>query len=151
MTRIVAYYDRLVEWLSGIWPESLALLLTRLALAGVFWRSGETKVVEGTWFQLSDSAQYLFENDYAAVPLPASIAGPMAVYAEHIFPILLLAGLATRFSALALLGMTFVIQIFVFPEAWWPMHSLWAAMAAVLISRGGGLISLDRLLARLRK
>lgn len=75
---------------------------------------------------------------------------PLTTYAEHFFPILLLLGLATRFSAGALLVMTMVIQIFVFPDAWWPVHSLWVAMAAILIVRGGGLFSLDALLARLR-
>ena len=49
-----------------------------------------------------------------------------------------------------LLVMTMVIQIFVFPDAWWPVHSLWVAMAAILIVRGGGLFSLDALIARVR-
>ena len=60
-------------------------------------------------------------------------------------------GLGTRLAALALLGMTMVIQIFVYPEAWWSVHLLWVAMAAILISRGAGMFSLDALLgARLR-
>jgi len=83
---------------------------TRVALAGVFWRSGRTKVEEGSWFDLTDTTYFLFENEYSGVPLPADIAAPMATYAETFFPILLVLGLATRFSALALLGMTLVIQ-----------------------------------------
>jgi putative oxidoreductase len=74
----------------------------------------------------------------------------MATVSEHLFPVLLVVGLLTRLSALALLGMTMVIQIFVYPEAWWQAHSLWAAMALVLIVRGAGAISLDAPLGRKR-
>ena len=49
---------------------------------------------------------------------------------------------------LGLLGMTAVIQVFVYPDAWWPEHSLWAAMALVLIVRGSGLFGLDSVLAQ---
>lgn len=61
---------------------------------------------------------------------------------------LLVIGLGVRLSALGLLGMTMVIQLFVYPEAWWPVHSLWAALALVLIARGGGALSLDALFSR---
>lgn len=148
MTRIAALFDRAVATVSGPLGEGVALLLTRLALAGVFWRSGRSKIAEGTWLQLSDTARYLFENEYAGVPLPPELAAPMATYAEHLFPVLLVLGLATRFSALALLGMTMVIQVFVYPEAWWSVHLLWVAMAAILIVRGGGMLSVDRLIRR---
>ena len=77
------------------------------------------------------------------MPLPPELAAPLATFAEHLFPILLVLGLATRLSALALLGMTMVIQIFVFPEAWWSVHSLWVALCLVLVARGGGLFALD--------
>ena len=71
----------------------------------------------------------------------------VTTYTEHLLPVLLLLGLATRLGALGVLGMTLVIQTFVFPEAavWWQTHILWVAMALVLIVRGGGLFSLDRL------
>ncbi len=85
------------------------------------------------------------------MPLDPVIAVPLTTFAEHLFPVLLLFGLATRLSAGALLVMTLVIQIFVFPDAWWPVHSLWAAMAAILIVRGGGLFSLDALVDRMRR
>jgi putative oxidoreductase len=48
-------------------------------------------------------------------------------------------------SALALLGMTAVIQIFVYPDAW-PTHLAWATLMLYLIGRGGGAWSLDRAL-----
>ncbi|WP_439568345.1 DoxX family protein [Sphingopyxis sp.] len=151
MKRIISFYDRAVALAAGRIPEAMALLLLRLALAGVFWRSGQTKVVEGGLLQI-DPAQYdLFASEFSGLPLDPVIAVPLTTYAEHLFPILLLLGLATRLSAAALLVMTLVIQIFVFPDAWWPVHSLWAAMAAILIVRGGGLFSLDTIIARLRR
>ena len=127
------------------------MLLVRIALGGIFWRSGQTKVVEGTWFQLTDTTYELFRTEYAGVPLPPELAAVMANTAEHILPMLLLAGLFTRFSALGLLGMTLVIQLFVYPEAWWPEHSLWVGLALILILRGGGLLSLDALLVARRR
>lgn len=147
MIRVPPFWSAATDLLAGKVPEGLALFLTRLALAGVFWRSGRTKVVPDSWLEISDTTRFLFETEYSAVPLPASLAAPMATYAEHLFPILLVLGFATRLSALALLGMTLVIQIFVFPEAWWSVHLLWVAMAAILISRGAGMISIDHLLA----
>ena len=130
--------------------ESLMLLLTRLGLAGVFWRSARTKVEDGSWMTISDTTYYLFANDYSGVPLPSHFAAVMATVSEHAFPILLVLGLFTRLSALALLGMTMVIQIFVYPAEWWTQHSLWAALALILIVRGGGMISLDAGLLKAR-
>lgn len=130
------------------WSEALTLLLVRVALAGIFWRSGRTKVEEGSWLSVSDTTLFLFDEEYKGVPLPTDLAAYMATYAEHLFPILLVLGLATRLSALALIGMTLVIQIFVYPEAWWAVHSLWVALGAILVVRGGGLLSADHLLTR---
>lgn len=143
MSSVISSYNRLTDTLSSRWFEGLALLFIRVALAGVFWRSYETKVEEGTWFQISEITHFLFESEYAGVPLPSNIAAPMATYAEFLFPILLVLGLATRFASASLLIMTLVIQFFVFPEAWWSVHLLWVAMSLVLISRGAGLFSLD--------
>lgn len=150
MQRIFTSYDRMVGLFSGRIPDGIVLLVVRLALAGVFWRSGRSKVVEGSWLTISDSTRYLFENDYAGVPLSPELAALLATGAEHLLPILLVAGVLTRFSAVALLGMTLVIQLFVFPEAWWTTHILWAAMAGVLIVRGSGMFGADPWLAKLR-
>ena len=141
-------YDRLTTALSGRIPESLALLVLRVALAGIFWRSGRSKVEPGSWFRISDSTHYLFANDYAGVPLPPDIAATMATAAEHVLPVLLVLGVATRLSALGLLGMTMVIQLFVFPEAWWSVHIVWVAMCLVILSRGSGLLAIDPLVRR---
>lgn len=149
MHRLTSTYDRVAAFLSGRIPEGIALLLARVALAGIFWRSGRSKVVEGTWLEISDSTRYLFAEEYKGVPLPPDLAAPLATGAEHLFPILLVLGLATRMSALALLGMTMVIQIFVFPEAWWSVHSIWCALCLVLIARGGGFLSADAAAGRI--
>ena len=121
-----------------------------MALAGIFWRSYQTKVEEGTWLTISDVQYFIFENEFAGLPLDPQIAVPMATYAEFLFPILLVIGLASRFSALALMGMGLVIQLFVFPTAdhffGWAITVI--ALAAFVISRGPGLFSLDAILAR---
>jgi putative oxidoreductase len=141
-------YASAVALLSGTIPEAFMLLCVRIALAGVFWRSGRTKIEEGNWFQISENTLYQFNDEpFNHVPvLPPDIAAHATTFAEHFFPVLLVLGLFTRLSALALFGMTMVIQIFVFPDAWWPVHSLWVALALVLIMRGGGKISLDNVL-----
>ena len=149
MTHIVQTYDRITALLSGRIVESAALLLTRLALAGIFWRSARTKVVEGTALQIDETQYFLFEE--FGLPLPTDIAVPLTTYAEHFLPVLVALGLATRFGAAGLLVMTLVIQLFVFPEAWWGTHSLWAALALILVSRGAGLFSLDALVTRMRR
>ena len=148
MKSLTAPYGRFVAWLSDSWFEQLTMLFVRIALGGIFWRSGRTKVDEGSWLSVSDTAKFLFEEEYKNVPLPAEFAAYMATYAEHLFPALLFIGLFTRLSALALLGMTMVIQIFVYPEAWWSVHIIWVALALVLIVRGPGAISVDALLAK---
>ncbi len=150
VTAILSSYDRAVGFVGGTAMQSLALLFTRVVLAGIFWRSARTKVEEGSWFSISDTTYFLFAEEYAGVPLPSDFAAVMATVSEHLFPILLVLGLFTRFSALALLGMTMVIQIFVYPEAWWSVHAVWAALALMLILRGGGQLSLDAALLKAR-
>ena len=131
--------DRLTTWLS----HGLLALAARVAVAAIFFLSGRTKV-EGL-LTVSDSAYTLFREDYKVPLLPPELAAHLATYAEHLFPILLVLGLFTRLSALALLGMTAVIQVFVYPDAW-PTHLSWAALMIYLIGRGAGPVSLDRAL-----
>ncbi|MDF1621253.1 DoxX family protein [Pseudothioclava nitratireducens] len=126
-----AVFDRL--------PEDIALTAARLFPAAVFWFSGRTKV-DG--LSIKPSTWALFEDLYALPVIPPNVAAVMATVAEHVFPVLLVLGLATRLSALALLGMTAVIQTFVFPEAW-VTHGLWAACFLTVILRGPGRLSLD--------
>ena len=107
----------------------LTLLFVRVSLAGILWRSGRTKVEEGSWLANSDTAKFLFQEEYSNVPLPPLFATYIATYAEHLFRFLLVIGLFTRLSALALLGMTMVIQIFVYPVAWWSVHMIWVELS----------------------
>jgi putative oxidoreductase len=148
MNALLVPYNRIIAALSTTFAEAVILLFVRVSLAGIFWRSGRTKVEEGSWLTVSDTAKFLFEEEYSGVPLPAEFATYMATYSEHVFPVLLVLGLFTRLSALALLGMTMVIQIFVYPEAWWSVHMIWVALALALIVRGAGKLSLDALLTR---
>jgi putative oxidoreductase len=96
-------------------------------------------------FTVPQTTVDLFELEYALPLLPPKLAAYMAAGAEHLFPVLLVLGLFTRLSAAALLGMTLVIQIFVYPDAW-PTHLSWAALMLPLIAHGGGKYSIDRLL-----
>lgn len=143
--------------LCGRIPHTFIALLARFSIAAVFWKSGQTKVeglaidlIDGSFAlgipRLSDSVVALFADEYRLPLIPPEIAAPMAAFAEHLFPILLLVGLATRFSALALLGMTLVIQVFVYPGAY-PTHGVWAAVLLYLIAQGPGALSLDRWIA----
>ncbi len=129
-------------------PESLLLLVARLGVASIFFLSGRTKV-DGV-LTITDTTYELFRTEYALPFVPPEIAAHAATYAEHFFPILLVLGLATRPAALALLGMTIVIEVFVYPDAW-PTHLSWAGLLLPLIARGGGGWSLDRLIKRALK
>ena len=134
-------WNRVADRLTGLVNHGLLALTARVAVAAIFFLSGRTKV-EG-FLTITDSAYALFREDYKVPLLPPELAAHMAAYAEHLFPILLVLGLFTRLSALALLGMTAVIQIFVYPDAW-PTHLSWAALMLYLVGRGAGPISLDR-------
>jgi len=129
---------------AGRIPDSLLLLAARIFPAAVFWQSGRTKMQGWT---IRDATFFLFENEYALPLLPPEIAAYLATTAEHVFPVLLVLGLGTRFAAAALLGMTLVIQTFVYPAAW-VTHGLWATCFLLLMARGGGTLSLDYAILR---
>ena len=146
--RAIALLDRI--------PHGLIALLGRFSIAAVFWKSGQTKVeglaidiVNGEFTlglpRLSDSVVGLFRDEFRLPVIPPEIAAPMAAFAEHLFPLLILVGLATRFSALALLVMTATIQVFVYPDAW-VTHLSWAGLLLLLVARGGGRWAVDRAL-----
>ena len=150
--------DELARRAFAAMPESAVALLARFSLAGVFWRSGQTKVegfaidlVEGRldlgWPRLSANAVDLFREEYRLPLLPPEWGALLAATGEHLLPALLLLGLATRFSAAGLLAMTVVIQLLVYPGAW-PTHGVWAAALLWLMLRGPGVVSLDHALAR---
>ncbi|WND01691.1 DoxX family protein [Temperatibacter marinus] len=139
---MVEFYNSLVRKLESL-PAPDINLIARLWIAYIFWKSGRTKVDEG-FLEPSETTYLLFENEYALPLLPYDLAAHMAIYAETFLPLLLIAGFMTRVSATMLLGMTAVIQIFVYPTSW-PDHLMWAVVLVFLVLRGGGAISLDRI------
>lgn len=154
---MVAGIAWIIAGLSRI-PDSLIAVLGRFSIAAVFWLSGQTKIegltidlVHGQFSlgipRLSDNAVALFRDEYALPLLSPALAATLAATAEHVFPVLLLLGLATRFSALALLGMTAVIELFVYPGAY-PTHGVWATVLLFLIARGPGRLSIDHWIKR---
>ena len=137
---IVAWAFRVRDWLEAV-PYWLLALPLRLAVAEVFWSSAMAKLA--SW----DTTLYLFAEEYKVPVLPPELAANMALTLELTCPPLLVLGLLTRPTAAVLLGMTAVIQTFVYPGSW-PTHIQWAAMLLLLVCRGPGRLSLDHLLAR---
>ncbi|MGR0137649.1 MULTISPECIES: DoxX family protein [Pseudomonas] len=139
-------------------PYSLIAFLARFSIAAVFWKSGQTKVqgfaidlINGTFElgepRLAASTLPLFRSEYKVPLLSPEVAAHLAAFAEHFFPLLILLGLATRYSALALIGMTLVIQLFVYPDAY-PTHGTWLTVLLLLVAKGPGRLSIDHLIAR---
>jgi putative oxidoreductase len=133
-------------------PQWIPQLTLRFALAVPFYRSGLTKW-DG-WFHLSDSAIYLFTQEFqlhlfgSSIPYPApNVVALLSGIGEITLPILLVLGLATRFAAFGLLFMTLIIQLTI-PDGWANFHLPWAAMALALVVHGPGKLSLDYLLSR---
>jgi putative oxidoreductase len=147
-----------VHSLMGHLPNTLLAFIARFSIAAVFWKSGQTKIeglaidiVSGTFTlgmpRLSDNAVFLFKEEYQLPLLPPELGATMAALGEHILPIFILLGLATRLSALGLLGMTMVIQLFVYPDAY-ATHGTWAAVLLYLMAHGPGQLSIDAWIAK---
>ncbi len=136
-------FQKIVSLIEAALPRWALSLIVRVGIASVFFLSGRTKV-EGA-LTVTDGTYFLFAEEYRVPLIPSDLAAQAATYAEHLFPILLVLGLATRLSALALLGMTLTIQLFVYPAAW-STHLVWAGLLLYIVRFGAGPISLDRLL-----
>jgi putative oxidoreductase len=120
---------------------SVPLALARFAIAGVFFKSGMTKIAN--W----DLTVQLFQDEYRLPLLPPELAATMGATLELSMPVFLVLGAFTRLAVLPLLGMTAVIEIFVYPENW-VEHLTWATLMIFLLLRGGGAYSLDRVIDR---
>lgn len=142
----------------GHLPNTLLAFIARFSIAAVFWKSGQTKIeglaidiVSGNftlgWPRLSDNAVFLFKEEYQLPLLPPELGATLAALGEHILPLFILLGLATRLSALGLLGMTLVIQLFVYPDAY-ATHGTWAAVLLYLMAHGPGQLSIDAWIAK---
>jgi putative oxidoreductase len=148
--------------LCAIVPYALVAVGLRLLMARVFFLAGQGRI-EGpnvpialfgwdTGFhvvlpaQINESTFLLFEKDFAVLPIPSAVTAYFFTYAEFVLPICLVLGFATRLSALVLLVMTILLQVYVAPQALWTAHAYWIAILLVLMSVGPGAISVDRLL-----
>lgn len=140
---LLARWNAIADMLERVISHDVLALASRIAIAAIFFLSGQTKV--NGFLMVNDSAIGLFRTEYKLPLLSPELAAHLAAYAEHLFPLLLVLGLMTRLSALTLLGMTLVIQVFVYPDAW-PTHLSWAALLLYLAGRGAGVLSLDRAL-----
>ena len=150
VNRVIALFEKI--------PYSLIAFIARFSIAAVFWKSGQTKVegfaidvISGTFQvgepKLAASTLWLFRSEYQLPLVSPEVAAYLATFAEHFFPVLILLGFATRFSALALIGMTLTIQLFVYPDAY-PTHGTWLALLLLLLAKGPGRLSIDHLMAR---
>ncbi|MGE3539120.1 MAG: DoxX family membrane protein [Candidatus Tectimicrobiota bacterium] len=135
---IRAQWSRVIVLLGRL-PLPLLQLLFRLALAAVFLKAGFAKL-SGWEFTIQ-----LFADEYKVPILPPDLAAMLAVSVELGCSSLLLLGLLTRLATLPMLGMIMTIQIFVYPNAY-AEHLTWGSLLLFLLTRGPGVLSLDRLL-----
>ena len=137
-----------IQWgicVCALLPYAFVALLIRFVIFRVFFLSAQTKVDD---FSITPATFYLFQYEYALPIIPYKLAAYAGTIGEFAFSILLLVGLATRFAALGLIVMTLTIQ-YVYPEAWWSVHVWWLLGLLVLVSKGGGTLSLDYLVKRM--
>jgi|SRR5215470_18241401 len=125
----------------GRFPVAIVQLLLRISIAAVFWHSGMTKIA--SW----DTTIALFRDEYMVPILPPELAASLTATVELTCPVLLVLGIAARLATLPMLGMTFVIEVFVYPEQWIE-HLTWASILVLILTRGPGALSVDHLLAR---
>ena len=158
---IATAIDKLVA-ICGVVPYALVALGLRFLMARVFFLSGQMKIAgpeipialfnrDGDFSivlpaEIKPTTFELFQTQYSALPMPPAVAAYLFSYAEFVLPICLVLGFATRLSALALLIMTVLIQVYVVPEALWTTHVYLFAVLMVLMSVGPGAISLDALI-----
>ena len=143
-----------IDKVAAMVPAWFVSLLTRTAVASIFWRSAQTKISGWEFFgqswkfwNLSESTFLLFRHEYNVPLLSVNLAAYMATFGEFFLSIAIVLGFLTRLSAIGLLVMTAVIQIFVYPDAW-SVHLLWAALILYLVKYGGGTLSIDHFLRK---
>ncbi len=152
---------KIAGWLDAI-PYSVIALFLRVVAAHPFFASSQTKIEGPTIGRevfgldltihiptaIRSATFALFADEYKLPLVSPEVAAYAATALESALPVLLLLGLFTRLSALGLLAMTLIIQIFVYPDAWWTAHAYWAALLTILVARGPGGVSLDHLFFR---
>ncbi len=128
------------------WLESPLLLALRWYVAWQFLKSGWLKLT--SW----ESTLYLFQAEYHVPVLPPLAAAVSGTAGEIVFPLLLIAGLLTRYAAL---GLSFVNVMAVVSyahvllsegfEAAVGQHYLWGSLLLVVLVFGPGRWSADAL------
>jgi putative oxidoreductase len=144
--QLLAMVNRAIGVIRSVARPSFVQLVLRIALAVPFWRSGILKW--SGFLQLNDTAVLLFSEEFKlhlpggpySFPVPEVMAF-MSGSVEILAPIFLVLGLATRFTALALLVMTCIVELTV-PDGW-PVHITWGAMALGIMAWGPGRFSVD--------
>ncbi len=174
INKIVDVYAQVTENLTK-YLEPIGLLFLRLVGAKVFLQSGLTKWDSPFVFNIDKYDLFLYEFFCPEEPRPGALllCNPetldyvegsfmvtfieslafMAGVMEIVLPLLLIVGLFSRFAALGLLGMTMFIQLAVFPTwgHWWNPAVWWAIVMFMLVARGPGILSVDRLFKLERK
>ena len=138
---IARFYLTTLERLNSM-PLSFVQIVSRLAVAHVFWQSSQSKLA--SW----PVTVQLFSLEYRLPVLDPGVAAVLATTAELGGCVLIFLGLFSRLAALMLLGVIATIQLLVYPQNW-PDHFLWTAPLLLIIARGPGVLSLDYLAGRL--
>lgn len=125
------------------------LLATRLYVAWQFLKSGWLKIM--SW----ETTLFLFAEEYRVPLVPPAVAAVLGTAGEIVFPLLLIAGLFTRYAAAGLFAVN-VLAVAAYAhvllsegfEAAIAQHYLWGALLLALVVFGSGSLSLDALAAR---
>ena len=182
MTRLVALHDHIAAILSQ-YSHQVLPTLARLVFAGVlvgfFWNSAMTKLgpgvsglfllSPGAYIQIVPGAMMDAGFDPSRIPLALRLVALLGTWAEFVLPFLVLVGLATRLSALGMIGFIVVMSwvdihghgvdaqtagaLFDrFPGGLiWDQRALWVLGLLVLVFQGGGPLSADALLRSRRR
>ncbi|MBB1486087.1 DoxX family protein [Oceanospirillum sediminis] len=127
--------------------HSLTAVITRLYIGQVFFMAGLTKI--GDW----DTTLFLFEEEYNVPFLNYELAAWLGTTGELILPVLLIAGLVTRFTAIGLfvVNLVAVISLTEIAPAALYLHIIWGILLTQLIIYGEGKLTIDRLIAKLAR
>ncbi|MDX5383253.1 MAG: DoxX family protein [Rhodobacterales bacterium] len=157
---------------------TLARLVFAAVLLGYFWASGLTKLGDGltgifqpslgAYAQIFPRAMEAAGYDITQFGLWHKLVVLAGTWAEFILPLLIVLGLMTRLAALGMIGFVIVQTLtdlfghgaLAHPEtlgAWFDrvpdtpildQRALWFVLLMVLVVKGAGALSLDRILTR---
>ena len=119
--------------------QAPAALAARLFVGLAFFRSGLTKIAD--W----DTTLALFADEYHVPLLPTDVAAVAGTFGELFFPVLLILGLAGRFSAISLsvVNVVAVLSLAEVAPAALQQHQFWGSLLLGLVLWGPGKWSVD--------